>query len=144
MELGPKRPSPLWFWGLNSIIVVYMDPPPSSKNKLWCQALTSQGHAGRGGRRLISVPETSKTYFSVGSLQVRYKSLDQDPANKSKLRMVAVRWCKERNLSLEFFSTRIGPSAWNLIKSKGLKHCNFFNPAPKPYPARTPNQWIIA
>ena len=24
MELGPKRPSPLWFWGLNSIIVVYM------------------------------------------------------------------------------------------------------------------------
>ena len=26
MELGPKRPSPLWFWGLNSIIVVYMDP----------------------------------------------------------------------------------------------------------------------
>ena len=26
MELGPKRPSPLWFWGPNSIIVVYMDP----------------------------------------------------------------------------------------------------------------------
>ena len=25
MELGPKRPSPLWFWGPNSIIVVYMD-----------------------------------------------------------------------------------------------------------------------
>ena len=22
----PKRPSPLWFWGPNSIIVVYMDP----------------------------------------------------------------------------------------------------------------------
>ena len=26
MELGPKRPSPLWFLGPNSIIVVYMDP----------------------------------------------------------------------------------------------------------------------
>ena len=26
MELGPERPSPLWFWGPNSIIVVYMDP----------------------------------------------------------------------------------------------------------------------
>ena len=26
MELGPKRPSPSWLWGLNSIIVVYMDP----------------------------------------------------------------------------------------------------------------------
>ena len=26
MELGPKRPSSLWFWGPNSIIVVYMDP----------------------------------------------------------------------------------------------------------------------
>ena len=26
MELGPKKPSPLWFWGPNSIIVVYMDP----------------------------------------------------------------------------------------------------------------------
>ena len=26
MELGPKRQSPLWFWGPNSIIVVYMDP----------------------------------------------------------------------------------------------------------------------
>ena len=28
MELGPKRPSPLWFGGPNSIIVVevYMDP----------------------------------------------------------------------------------------------------------------------
>ena len=25
MELGPKRPSPLWFLGPNSIIVVYMD-----------------------------------------------------------------------------------------------------------------------
>ena len=26
MQLGPKRPSPLWFWGPNSIIVRYMDP----------------------------------------------------------------------------------------------------------------------
>ena len=26
MELGPKRPSSLWFWGPNSIIAVYMDP----------------------------------------------------------------------------------------------------------------------
>ena len=26
MELSPKRPSPLWSWGPNSIIVVYMDP----------------------------------------------------------------------------------------------------------------------
>ena len=26
MELAPKRPSPLWFWGPNSIIAVYMDP----------------------------------------------------------------------------------------------------------------------
>ena len=26
MELGPKRPFPLWFLGRNSIIVVYMDP----------------------------------------------------------------------------------------------------------------------
>ena len=26
MESGPKRPSPLWFWGPNSIMVVYMDP----------------------------------------------------------------------------------------------------------------------
>ena len=26
MELAPKRPSPLWFWGPNSIIIVYMDP----------------------------------------------------------------------------------------------------------------------
>ena len=26
MELGPKRPSPLWFLGRNSIRVVYMDP----------------------------------------------------------------------------------------------------------------------
>ena len=26
MELGPKRPSQLWFLGPNSIIVVYMDP----------------------------------------------------------------------------------------------------------------------
>ena len=26
MELGPKRPSPLWFWGPNPIIVVYVDP----------------------------------------------------------------------------------------------------------------------
>ena len=25
-ELGPNRPSLLWFWGPNSIIVVYMDP----------------------------------------------------------------------------------------------------------------------
>ena len=24
--IGPKRPSPLWFLGPNSIIVVYMDP----------------------------------------------------------------------------------------------------------------------
>ena len=26
MELGPERPSLLWFWGPNSIIEVYMDP----------------------------------------------------------------------------------------------------------------------
>ena len=26
MELGPKRPSLLWFWDPNSIIGVYMDP----------------------------------------------------------------------------------------------------------------------
>ena len=26
MEISPKRPSPLWLWGPNSIIVVYMDP----------------------------------------------------------------------------------------------------------------------
>ena len=26
MELGPKGPSLLWFWGPNSIMVVYMDP----------------------------------------------------------------------------------------------------------------------
>ena len=26
MDLGPKRPSPLWFLRPNSIIVVYMDP----------------------------------------------------------------------------------------------------------------------
>ena len=26
MEAGPRRPSPIWFWGPNSIIVVYMDP----------------------------------------------------------------------------------------------------------------------
>ena len=26
MELGPKRPSLLWLWGPNSIMVVYMDP----------------------------------------------------------------------------------------------------------------------
>ena len=26
MELGTKRPSPLWFWGPNSIMVVYVDP----------------------------------------------------------------------------------------------------------------------
>ena len=26
MELGPKRPSPLWLLGPNSIRVVYMDP----------------------------------------------------------------------------------------------------------------------
>ena len=26
MESGPKRPSPLWFLGRNSIMVVYMDP----------------------------------------------------------------------------------------------------------------------
>ena len=26
VELGPKRPSLLWFWGPNSITVVYMDP----------------------------------------------------------------------------------------------------------------------
>ena len=26
MELGRRRPSPLWFWEPNSIVVVYMDP----------------------------------------------------------------------------------------------------------------------
>ena len=26
LESGTKKPSPLWFWGSNSIIVVYMDP----------------------------------------------------------------------------------------------------------------------
>ena len=26
MELGPERPSPLWFWVPNSTIVVYVDP----------------------------------------------------------------------------------------------------------------------
>ena len=26
MELGPKRPSLLWFWGPNSIMVVYVGP----------------------------------------------------------------------------------------------------------------------
>ena len=26
MALGPRRPSPLWFWGTNSIITGYMDP----------------------------------------------------------------------------------------------------------------------
>ena len=26
MELGLTRPSPVWFWGPNSMIVVYMDP----------------------------------------------------------------------------------------------------------------------
>ena len=31
MELVPKRPSPLWFWGPNSIMVVYMDPLGKSK-----------------------------------------------------------------------------------------------------------------
>ena len=25
MDLGPKRPSLLWFWGPRSIMVVYMD-----------------------------------------------------------------------------------------------------------------------
>ena len=33
MELGPKRPSPLWFWGPNSILVVYMDPLGSKVRK---------------------------------------------------------------------------------------------------------------
>ena len=33
MELGPIRPSPLWFWGPNSIIVVYMDPLGKKKQK---------------------------------------------------------------------------------------------------------------
>ena len=32
MEIGPKRPSPLWFWEPNSIIVVYMDPLGSYTN----------------------------------------------------------------------------------------------------------------
>ena len=32
MELGPKRPSPLWFGGPNSIIVVYRDPLGIVKN----------------------------------------------------------------------------------------------------------------
>ena len=32
MELGPKRPSPLWLLGPNSIIVVYMDPLASCVN----------------------------------------------------------------------------------------------------------------
>ena len=32
MELGPKRPSPLWFLGPNSIVVVYMDPLGMSKS----------------------------------------------------------------------------------------------------------------
>ena len=39
MELGPKRPSLLWFWDPNSIIGVYMDPLGSlfglQKRKLW-------------------------------------------------------------------------------------------------------------
>ena len=26
MELGPQRPSILWLWGPNSIMVVYMEP----------------------------------------------------------------------------------------------------------------------
>ena len=32
MDLGPKRPSLLWFWGPNSIIVVYVDPFGSAKS----------------------------------------------------------------------------------------------------------------
>ena len=33
MELGPERPSPLWFLGPDSIIVVYMDPLGNNKNE---------------------------------------------------------------------------------------------------------------
>ena len=34
MEVAPKRPSPLWFWGPNSKIVVYMDPLGYKPHKL--------------------------------------------------------------------------------------------------------------
>ena len=33
MELGPKRPSRLWFWDPNSIVGVFMDPLGKNQNK---------------------------------------------------------------------------------------------------------------
>ena len=35
MELGPKRPSLLWFWDPNSIIGVYMDPLGYARFTVW-------------------------------------------------------------------------------------------------------------
>ena len=59
MELSPKRPSPLWPWGPNSTIVVYMEPLGYTTGKLWrrmaqsfllssCRFLGSPQPPGRG------------------------------------------------------------------------------------------------
>ena len=75
MESGPKRPSPLWFWGPNSIIAVYMDPlgfykGPASwvPSGFWVQA---RGFRVKdAGNFLLCVLERSPIIDHVGSIHL--------------------------------------------------------------------------
>ena len=51
MELGPKRPSLLWFCGPDSILVVYMDPLGRMFNNATWKPSTPCRSSARLGRR---------------------------------------------------------------------------------------------
>ena len=52
MELAPKRPSPLWFWRPNSIIVVYIDPLGYTLSQLLASVTAESATEERKRRRM--------------------------------------------------------------------------------------------
>ena len=58
VKLGPRRPSLLWFWGPNSIIVVYMDPL-GKRLKVACSTRVNPRKLEHGFRRISArIPYT--------------------------------------------------------------------------------------
>ena len=62
MELGPKKPSPLWFWGPNSIMAVYVGPSGSRGNHTAYLCHSSERSSGGPIHRLIQATHFQQEY----------------------------------------------------------------------------------
>ena len=76
MELSPKRPSLVWFWGPNSIMVVYMDPLGEIKlgrhqPETAPPGVTLSSYPGRTAPMTLALVVASQPMTTVSSIAVR-------------------------------------------------------------------------